>query len=154
MTRPAHANQSRSCQNNAIILLRFGFAQTGIDVTADIDYRKIRTQMQQLSLAAQTAGANPGTSGHLFEISIMPGNKDIARVDPFRYHGYLQTVREFSGQVFHAVHGDIDFLSEGDLAAIEALDGMMLEGRNLRVNEARPRPERGDRGGSRGGRGW
>ena len=40
--------------------------------------------------------------------------------------------------------------SEGN-AAIEALDGYELVGRNLRVNEARPREDRGGRGGGRGG---
>lgn len=52
--------------------------------------------------------------------------------------------------------------SEGD-AAIKALDGTELGGRNLTVNEARPRASRsgggggGDRGGDRGGNrrgGW
>lgn len=36
--------------------------------------------------------------------------------------------------------------------AISALDGRDLEGRNLRVNEARPREERGGGGGGGGGR--
>lgn len=38
-------------------------------------------------------------------------------------------------------------------SAIEALDGQDFQGRNLRVNEARPREERrgGGRGGNRGG---
>ena len=36
-------------------------------------------------------------------------------------------------------------------AAIKALDGAEFDGRNLRVNEARPREERGG-GGGRGGR--
>lgn len=37
-------------------------------------------------------------------------------------------------------------------AAIEAMNGANLDGRSLRVNEARPREERGG-GGGRGGRG-
>lgn len=37
-------------------------------------------------------------------------------------------------------------------AAITALNGRQIEGRALTVNEARPRPERSDRGGPRGGR--
>ena len=37
-------------------------------------------------------------------------------------------------------------------AAIEQLDGMELDGRNLRVNEAQPRPQRG--GGGGGGGRW
>lgn len=38
-------------------------------------------------------------------------------------------------------------------AAIEALDGYELDGRALRVNEARPRENRGGGGGNRGGGG-
>ena len=38
-------------------------------------------------------------------------------------------------------------------AAMEALDGTDLQGRNIKVNEARPRTERGGGGGGRGGYG-
>jgi RNA recognition motif-containing protein len=38
-------------------------------------------------------------------------------------------------------------------AAIKALDGTAFEGRNLQVNVARPREDRGPRGGGGGGRG-
>lgn len=38
-------------------------------------------------------------------------------------------------------------------AAIEALDGTEIMGRQVKVNEARPRPERGSGGGGGGGRG-
>ena len=38
-------------------------------------------------------------------------------------------------------------------AAIQALDGQMVEGRNLTVNVARPREGGGGGGGGRGGRG-
>ena len=37
-------------------------------------------------------------------------------------------------------------------AAIDGLNGTMLDGRSLNVNEARPRPERGGGGGGGGGR--
>lgn len=37
--------------------------------------------------------------------------------------------------------------------AIQDLDGTELHGRNLKINEARPRNEGGDRGGRGGGRG-
>jgi len=37
-------------------------------------------------------------------------------------------------------------------AAIDGLNGTMLDGRSLNVNEARPRPERGCFGGGGGGR--
>jgi cold-inducible RNA-binding protein len=38
-------------------------------------------------------------------------------------------------------------------AAIQALDGKEMDGRALKVNEARPRDDRGQRGGFGGGRG-
>ena len=38
---------------------------------------------------------------------------------------------------------------QGAKAAISALDGTEMEGRNLKVNEARPREERGGGGGGR-----
>jgi hypothetical protein len=43
--------------------------------------------------------------------------------------------------------------SQGANAAIQALDGMEYGGRNLRVNEARPREERPPRSGGYGGGG-
>jgi RNA recognition motif-containing protein len=43
----------------------------------------------------------------------------------------------------------VEMEDDGATAAIQALDGTMFGGRNLRVNEARPR-ERGGRGGD----GW
>jgi RNA recognition motif-containing protein len=39
-------------------------------------------------------------------------------------------------------------------AAIQALDGQAHEGRNLKVNEAQPREDRGGGGGGRGGGGY
>ena len=54
--------------------------------------------------------------------------------------------------------GFVEMDSQGANAAIQALDGVDYGGRNLRVNEARPREERpprrdGGYGGSRGGYG-
>ena len=45
--------------------------------------------------------------------------------------------------------GFVEMDDEGGKAAITALDGTMMDGRNLRVNEARPREERGGGGGNR-----
>ncbi len=39
-------------------------------------------------------------------------------------------------------------------SVIQLMDGKELEGRNLTVNEARPRPERGSGGGGGGGNRW
>jgi cold-inducible RNA-binding protein len=48
----------------------------------------------------------------------------------------------------------VEMENEGEAEqAISALNGYTLDGRALNVNEARPKPERGDRGGDRGGYG-
>ena len=48
--------------------------------------------------------------------------------------------------------GFVEMEDEDAISAISALDGTVFGGRNLKVNEARPRPDRG-RGGHRGGGG-
>ena len=48
--------------------------------------------------------------------------------------------------------GFVEMEEEGADAAISALDGKSFDGRNLKVNEARPREDRGGGGGG-GGRG-
>lgn len=49
--------------------------------------------------------------------------------------------------------GFVEMEDSGAGAAIQALDGMQYGGRNLRVNEARPREERPPRRDNRGGGG-
>jgi RNA recognition motif-containing protein len=50
--------------------------------------------------------------------------------------------------------GFVEMSSEAEaLAAIDALNGQEHQGRNLTVNEARPREDRGGGGGNRGGGG-
>lgn len=44
-------------------------------------------------------------------------------------------------------------MSDGGDAAIQATNGMQLDGRTLTVNEAKPREDRGGGGGGRGGYG-
>ncbi len=48
--------------------------------------------------------------------------------------------------------GFVEMTSDEDATrAIEGLNGAEMQGRTLKVNEARPRPERDDRGGGRRG---
>jgi cold-inducible RNA-binding protein len=50
--------------------------------------------------------------------------------------------------------GFVEMSNDDDAkAAIEALNEKELDGRNLNINEARPKPEGGDRGGFSGGGG-
>ena len=74
----------------------------------------------------------------------------------FKNHGEVSSVAiitdKYSGQSkgfgFVEMSGD-----DAAKAAIQALDGHDMGGRNLKVNEARPRAPRGDGGGDRGGGG-
>jgi len=50
--------------------------------------------------------------------------------------------------------GFVEMPDESADAAIQALDNSPMGGRNLRVNEARPRREGGGGGGGGGGRRW
>ncbi len=47
--------------------------------------------------------------------------------------------------------GFVEIADDAASAAIEALDGKEIDGRNIKVNEARPREERPRRGGGGGG---
>jgi RNA recognition motif-containing protein len=72
----------------------------------------------------------------------------------FSPHGEVTSVAiirdKFSNQ--SKGFGFVEMANDEDAkAAIEALNGMELKGRQLRVNEARPREERSGGGGRRGG---
>ena len=73
----------------------------------------------------------------------------------FESHGDVTSCRIISDRDTGRSRGFafVEMDNDGEArAAIEALDGLELDGRNLRVNEARPRESRGG-GGNRGGYG-
>jgi RNA recognition motif-containing protein len=61
----------------------------------------------------------------------------------FADFGPIEAVRVIEGKGF----GFVDLPEENAAAATEAVNGREFQGRMLRVDEARPRRERGDRGG-------
>jgi len=77
----------------------------------------------------------------------------------FGQHGEVQSVNLISDRETGRPRGFgfVEMDDEAADAAISALDGTMLGGRTLRVNEARPRqprPRGGFGGGGGGGRNW
>lgn len=75
--------------------------------------------------------------------------------DVFSEHGAVSEVQIIMDKFTQKPRGFgfVTFESgEGASAALEALDGQPLEGRPLRVSEARPREDRGDDRGGGGGR--
>lgn len=74
--------------------------------------------------------------------------------DLFSQHGTVSSVNLISDRDTGRPRG-FGFVEMEDIGdAISALDGAMFGGRNLKVNEARPREERGGGGGGGGGRPW
>ena len=69
--------------------------------------------------------------------------------DLFSQYGEVQSVRLISDRDTGRSRGFAFVEMENANAAIEALNGYELGGRNLRVNEAREREDRGSGGGNR-----
>ncbi len=67
----------------------------------------------------------------------------------FEAHGAVQSVNMITDRDTGRPRGFgfVEMDDTGGAAAIAALDGTSMDGRNLRVNEARPREERGGGGG-------
>lgn len=85
----------------------------------------------------------------------LPFSADESEIrDLFSAYGTVDSIHlptdPFSGRP--RGFGFVEMDEEAAEEAIKALDGSDFNGRNLKVNEARPRPERGGGGGGGGGR--
>lgn len=71
----------------------------------------------------------------------------------FAVHGDIESINLITDQVTGRPRGFgfVEMSSEDAAEAIKALDGQELDGRNLRISEARPRR---DNGGSQSRQGW
>lgn len=75
--------------------------------------------------------------------------------DLFGQHGTVDTVNVITDRETGQPRGfGFIEMSEGADSAISALDGSDMGGRNLKVNEARPREDRGGGGGGGGRPRW
>ncbi len=74
--------------------------------------------------------------------------------DMFEAHGTVESIAMINDRDTGRFRGFcfVEMPDSEALSAIEALDGVDKDGRTLRVNEARPREDRG--GGNRGGGGY
>ncbi len=73
----------------------------------------------------------------------------------FQQHGTVESVNLISDRETGRPRGFgfVEMADEGADKAISALEGTSMDGRNLRVNLARPREDRGGGGGGGGGGG-
>jgi cold-inducible RNA-binding protein len=82
--------------------------------------------------------------------------EDVLRAE-FGAHGSVQDLVMINDRETGRPKG-FGFVTMGSAdegkAAIAALDGTEMDGRNIKVNEAKPREDRGGGGGGGGGRRW
>jgi len=75
--------------------------------------------------------------------------------EAFEQHGQVEEARVIMDKYTNRSRGfgfvEMPVAAEGE-AAIKALNETTLDGRNIAVNEARPKEDRGGRGGGGGGR--
>lgn len=89
-----------------------------------------------------------GTKLYVGNLSYSATNQEVQ--DLFAGHGEVKSVNIIEGKGF----GFVEMGSPADAQkAMDALNGAEFNGRNLKVDEARPPKSGGDRGGDRGGRG-
>ena len=94
------------------------------------------------------------TKLYVGNISFNTTNQDL--IDLFSASGTVESVNIIEDRDTGRSRGfgfvEMASKAEAD-AAIEALNGKEIDGRALKVNEAKPREDRGGSGGGRGGRG-
>jgi len=83
-------------------------AETGVDVAAKFDVFEIGAEGAELRLAARTAATDFGFGGKLEERGVFDGDEGVAGIGALGNGGDGEVGREFGGQVFEAVDGEID----------------------------------------------
>src|SRR6266852_1564849 len=124
--RLAQTVQARGRQNDGIVVAGFEFVQARIHIAAERVNLKIWTKHLQLGLTAQAAGTNSGPQRQRFDAGELHGTKNVAWIFAGGNSGNFEIRRQFRGQVFQAVHGEVnpvfdqglfDFLGEHALGA-------------------------------------
>jgi hypothetical protein len=58
--QPSHPLEACCCQNDAVQAFLGKFSNPGVEIPPQLDHLKILPKMEELCLAAETAGADPG----------------------------------------------------------------------------------------------
>src|SRR3990170_7562634 len=80
----------------------------GVDIAADRAYLEIRPQRMQLSLAAEAARSDNGSSRKIGERETAPGNEAVARVFPHANCTNHDAGRFVRREILERVNGEVD----------------------------------------------
>src|SRR6266404_41567 len=105
---PAKTIESGFSEQDGIVFAAFDFAQTRVNVTAQIAYIKIGTQMTDLRLAPQTAGPHASSLTKRGKCFAFCGDDTVAGIFAATNHGEAETRGHVSRNIFYAVNGKID----------------------------------------------
>src|SRR5437899_9979249 len=105
---PAKTIESRFSEQDGIVFAAFDFAQTGVNVTAQIAYIEIGTQMSDLRLAPQTAGSHASSLTKCGKCFAFCGDDAVAGIFAATNHGKAETRGHVSRNIFYTVNGKID----------------------------------------------
>ena len=121
---PAEPPQTRGRQHDGVVLALLHFVDARIDIAADRLHIQIAAGAA-CSCAMRRSELVP-TDRAEFQIAQLAADDGVARIGALRNGGDGQAFRQFGGQIFHAVNGEIDapveqrffdFLREQTLAA-------------------------------------
>src|SRR5271157_174445 len=104
----AQTRQASRSQNDGLVLAFFKLAHASVNIAPQRMNRQVGPRCLQLSLPPQAAGAHTRTLRQCFDAVVLHRQKHVARVDPRGDCNQFESRREFGGQVFQAVHREVD----------------------------------------------
>jgi hypothetical protein len=111
---PAETVEAGFGEEDGVVFTALRFAEAGVDIAAKVADIEVGANVAKLRLAAQAAGADARALTKIGERCAAGGDKAIAHVFASKNGGKLEAGRNFSGNVFDAVNGNVDrFVHEG-----------------------------------------
>jgi hypothetical protein len=111
----SQANQTRTGQNNGVVMSLIQFSKAGIQVAAQVLHFQIGTQVQQLALAPETAGPHGGLWGELRQAGKPIGQKGIPRIFSGGDGAQAEALGKNSGKVLETMDSQIDLATKQGL---------------------------------------
>ena len=94
--------------------------------------------MQELGLASQAAGPDPGPRHEPLQGHVVERDEDIPWIFPFRNRQNLQTTRQMRRDILHAVHGQIDLAAQQGLFNLLDEESLASDAGQRRVEDLVP----------------
>jgi hypothetical protein len=133
----AEAVEAGGGEDEGVAFASGEFAQTGVDVAANLDEGDVRTEGEQLRPAARAGGADAATRRQGVQRPVTLADPGVAGVDTRRNGGEHEAGIEFGGEILERVHGKVD-------AAIGERFFNLLDEDALAIGERRERGQAAD----------